>query len=105
MERILHSVVKMLVLLMALYFPQMIFANDVFNGKEVFTRECVSCHGATGEGSMPGLPNFKEGQTLFKNDNELMGIIRDGRGIMPSFYGLLTEKDIRDVTAYLRTFL
>lgn len=82
-----------------------VFASDIFNGKEVFMRECMACHGAAGEGNMPGLPNFKEGKTLFKNDNELMDIIRDGRGIMPSFNGLLPDEDIRDVTAYLRTFL
>ena len=85
--------------------PQLVHSNDVFKGKEVFMRECMACHGNAGEGNMPGLPNFKEDQTLFKNDNELMDIIRDGKGIMPSFNGLISDEDIRDVTAYLRTFL
>ena len=92
-------------LLVVMFLPQIIQASDVFNGKEVFIRECMACHGAAGEGNMPGLPNFKEGKTLFKNDNDLMDIIRDGRGIMPSFNGLISDEDIRDVTAYLRTFL
>lgn len=86
-------------------FSSHTFSSDVFNGEEVFARECMSCHGIAGEGAMPGLPNFKQGNTLFKNDRELMGIIRDGRGIMPSFGGLISDVDIRDVTAYLRTFL
>jgi len=80
-------------------------ASNVFKGRDVYIRECMACHGAAGEGNMPGLPNFKEDQTLHKNDNELMDIIRDGRGIMPSFNGLITDENIRDVTAYIRTFL
>jgi len=92
-------------LLLLIFASQAVYSSDVFNGKEVFVRECMSCHGATGEGIMPGLPNFKEGNTLFKNDNQLISIIRDGQGIMPSFYGVLSSDDMRDVTAYLRTFL
>lgn len=68
-------------------------------------RECMACHGAAGEGKLPGLPNFKEDQTLFKTDSALGDIIRDGKGVMPSFNGLLKDEDIRNVVAYLRTFL
>jgi len=80
-------------------------ANDVFQGREVFMRECMACHGESGEGKLPGLPNFKEGQTLFKTDSALIDIVRDGKGVMPSFNGLLTDEDIRNVVAYLRSFL
>ncbi len=86
-------------------YVQVSTASDVFKGREVYMRECVACHGAAGEGAMPGLPNFAESQTLFKTDDALMGIIRDGRGIMPGFGGLVTDEEIRDVTAYLRSFL
>lgn len=105
MRRKLVSLFRIIVLVVIPCVSQTIFASDVFNGKEVFMRHCVACHGSSGEGSMPGLPNFKEGKTLFKNDSELMAIIRDGRGIMPSFNGLIKDDDIRDVAAYLRTFL
>lgn len=92
--------------LIVLFLVQMnVFAADVFNGREIYLRECMSCHGEAGEGNMPGLPNFKEGQTLFKTDNLLIDAIRDGKGIMPGFNGLLTDDDIRDVAAYIRTFL
>jgi len=80
-------------------------ASDVFKGREVFMRECMACHGESGEGKLPGLPNFKEGQTLFKTDSALIDIVRDGKGVMPSFNGLLTDEDIRNVVAYLRSFL
>lgn len=86
-------------------FASQVIANDVFKGREVFMRECMACHGASGEGKLPGLPNFKEGQTLFKTDSVLIDIVRDGKGVMPSFNGLLTDDDIRNVVAYLRSFL
>lgn len=100
-----RHLLKIILGLLVLFEAGLVMAGDVFNGREVFMRECMACHGNAGEGNMPGLPNFKESQTLFKTDNQLMDIIRDGRGIMPSFGGLLTDDDIRDVTAYLRSFL
>lgn len=98
------------VILLLLGFGELVcssslIAGDVFRGRDVYMQECMTCHGSAGEGNMPGLPNFKESQTLFKTDNELIDIIRDGRGVMPSFGGLLTDDDIRDVASYLRSFL
>ena len=80
-------------------------ANNVFNGKEVYLKECISCHGSDGTGEMPGLPNFVESNVLFKSDAELINVINDGKGTMPGYNGLLTDEQIRDVVAYLRTFL
>ena len=94
-----------LILVGSLGYTGVALAADVFNGKEVYMRECEACHGEDGTGNMPGMPNFKEGQTLNTTDNTLIEIIRDGRGVMPSFGGLLKDDDILDVTAYLRSFL
>lgn len=103
MQRIIIKI--NLLVLTYFYFSSPILAADVFKGREIYMRECMACHGNAGEGNMPGLPNFTESQSLFKTDNQLMDIVRDGRGIMPGFGGLLTDEDIRDVTAYLRSFL
>jgi len=80
---------------------------NVFKGKEIYQRFCVGCHGASGSGMMPGMPNFNRGDRLFRTDRELMDAIRDGNGVMPSFYGILDEdkEEFEDVVAYLRTFL
>ena len=37
-------------------------------------------------------------------DSELLDRIRDGKDGMPSFRGMLSDNEIRDVIAYLRTF-
>lgn len=93
---------------LALFFLvnlQSVHAGDVFKGKEIYTRHCMGCHGPSGEGMMPGLPNFSRGAQLSKTDSQLMDAIRDGNGVMPSFNGLLDDDELSDVVSYLRTFL
>lgn len=80
-------------------------ANDVDRGRDVFMQKCMGCHGEAGEGKLTGQPNFKEGQAFFRSESALADIIREGKGVMPSFNGLLTDEDIRNVVAYVRTFL
>lgn len=82
-----------------------VIANDVFKGREVYVRDCALCHGASGEGRLPGLLGFSESQALYRSDEALNKVVRDGKGIMPSFNGLLTDDEIRNVVTYLRTFL
>jgi len=84
---------------------QVVLSNDVFKGREVYVRDCVLCHGSSGEGRLPGLQSFNESQVLYRTDEALKKIVRDGKGVMPSFNGLLSDDDIRNVVTYLRTFL
>lgn len=80
-------------------------AGDVFKGQELYGRHCAGCHGASGEGEMPGLPNFARADKLIKTDRQLADVIRSGNGVMPSFNGRLTEEEIFDIVSYIRTFL
>lgn len=97
---------QLLAILITLASPSVsMAAGDVFKGKEVYQRHCMGCHGGSGEGIMPGMPNFARGDRLFRTDRELEDAIRDGNGVMPSFNGLLDDDDMRDVVAFLRTFL
>ncbi len=81
------------------------WAADVFKGREIYVDRCQACHGAGGEGLMAGTPNFARGESLFLTDQELASVIRAGKGVMPGFGGLLSDDDIANVVAYLRTFL
>jgi cytochrome c6 len=76
---------------------------DLFKGKEVFSNYCVSCHGADGVAVHPMAPNFQRGEKLFVSDLSLIQSISRGKGAMPSFGGILSDKEIMDVIAYLRT--
>ncbi len=97
--------IVLMLLVLSLGYGAQVSAGDVFKGKEVYLKECAACHGASGEGRMPGLLNFQESQALFRTNNALRDIVRDGKGIMPSFNGLLSDEDISNVVVYLRTFL
>jgi len=92
-------------LVLGLGFSAACQAGDVFKGQELYTRHCAGCHGLSGEGEMPGLPNFARADKLIKTDSQLADVIRAGNGVMPSFNGRLTDEDIYDIVAYIRTFL
>jgi mono/diheme cytochrome c family protein len=86
-------------------------------GKAVYDRHCATCHGATGGSDGPGAaalpvkpPPFTDGRLLNPlRDDFLATVVRDGAAAvglapqMPGFGRLLTEREIRDVVAYIRT--
>lgn len=78
-------------------------AADVFKGKDLYDTYCRSCHGDTGQGELPGMPNFTRGQGLMQADLALFESISAGRNAMPAFRGVLDEREILDVIAYIRT--
>jgi mono/diheme cytochrome c family protein len=76
----------------------------VFNGQALYKTHCEGCHGAGGRGALPGTPNFATGQGLTQPDTLLFRSIRDGKLVMPGYRGVLSDYEILDVIAYLRTF-
>lgn len=85
----------------------------VFRGGLVFANYCVTCHGinADGNGRAARLytPRPANLRTSDKNDDYLGLIIRKGGGsigrseFMPTWEAELTEEQIRDLVAYLRS--
>jgi mono/diheme cytochrome c family protein len=80
------------------------YAGDPFVGASIYTEHCASCHGARGKAVIAGTPDFVGTFVLAKPDFEIKGVIESGRGIMPAFRGVLRDKQINDVIAYIRTF-
>lgn len=78
-------------------------AADPNKGRQLFTTHCAICHGASGKSVMPGAPNFDRGEGLLRPDFTLLAAIRSGKNAMPAFQGMLLDRDILDVIAYLRT--
>jgi cytochrome c6 len=78
-------------------------AADVQRGASLYSTHCASCHGANGMPVMPGTPNFRRFDSLLRPDTLLMQSIRSGKGMMPGFVGVLKDREILDVIAYLRT--
>jgi cytochrome c6 len=78
-------------------------AADTEQGRQIYAMHCASCHGPTGVPVMPGAPDFTRLQTLMQPDPALMLKIKVGKNAMPGYAGLLKDRDIMDVIAYLRT--
>ena len=74
---------------------------DAANGQRVFGETCVICHGEDGLGGHGG------GAPLdtVPNAAAVIDVVTAGRNSMPSFSGLLTPVEIRDVAAYVAEHL
>ena len=77
-------------------------AGDIFRGNEVYAKHCIDCHGGDARG-VPGIPDLTRGNRLLRPDPELFTAIKEGKGVMPGYEGVLRNKDILDVISYLRT--
>ena len=78
-------------------------AADIFNGREVYELHCETCHGSDGVSMDPGTPDFSRGESLFVPDTELVRRLREGSAMKPAYRGLLSDAEMRDVIAYVRT--
>lgn len=78
-------------------------AADIHRGGTLYGIHCAVCHGANGAGVLPGTPNFRRIESLMRPDMQLLLAIRQGKGAMPGYFGILRDSEILDVIAYLRT--
>ena len=85
------------------FFAPPVAAADITKGSTLYATHCASCHGASGNPVIPGAPNFRRMDTLMRPDMQLLTSIRNGKGAMPGYFGVLRDREILDVVAYLRT--
>lgn len=101
--------------------------RDIGNGKSLYAENCASCHGAELEGAanwqiandngtLPAPPHDETGHT-WHHDNKLLfeytlnggAGAMEARGVtnfksgMPGFEGVLSENEIWDILAYIRS--
>lgn len=87
--------------------PTPVSDSSLANGRRQFQINCAVCHGATGAGDGPvttfGLPVLSLLTDAAKNrsDGYIYGIIRNGRGLMPT-YNRIEDMDRWDVVNYVR---
>ena len=78
-------------------------AGRLENGAKIYTTNCVSCHGANGEGGIG--PNLTDNYWLHDdgNINGIIKIVVEGVAVkgMISWKPLLSESDIVDVSSYI----
>ena len=78
-------------------------AADSGRGAGLYQQHCAVCHGSGGRPTWPGTPDFRRATNLMKPDGNLLVVIRNGKGVMPGYIGILKDRDMLDVLAYLRT--
>src|SRR5688500_1261270 len=87
--------------------PTAISAASLMNGRKYYQINCAVCHGDSGMGDGPasklGVPGISlvTDITRGRTDGYIFGMIRNGRGLMPS-YNRIEEPDRWDVVNYLR---
>lgn len=101
--RAAKAVATLLVAILALSFSSDLLAADSIKGGNLYAANCAMCHGQNGRSVLPGAPSFDRGEGVLKPDFTLLATIRSGRNAMPAFQGILSDRDIMDVIAYVRT--
>jgi len=87
--------------------PTGMSAASLANGRKYYQINCAVCHGDAGAGDGPatkfGIPGISlvTPITVGRSDGYIFGMIRNGRGMMPS-YNRIEEPDRWDVVNYLR---
>jgi mono/diheme cytochrome c family protein len=79
------------------------YANDIVRGGEIYRQHCATCHGASGVSTWPGAPNIARREGMLQPDRVLVERIRAGRNAMPAYQGMINERDLLSVVAYMRT--
>jgi mono/diheme cytochrome c family protein len=88
--------------------------GDAAHGSALYKRYCRGCHGVDGRGGahtfMPHVQNLTQKDYIEQvPDGFLFTVIAEGgaavgkSGYMPAWQGTLSEQDIKDVIAYVRT--
>ncbi len=81
--------------------------SSLANGQRYYQQNCAVCHGDSGLGNGPttkyGVPgiNLMTDMTKARTDGYVYGMLRNGRGSMPS-YNRIEEPDRWDVVNYVR---
>lgn len=78
-------------------------ASDIAQGRDLYQSHCAMCHGQDGSPIMAGAADFKRGDGLMQSDRALLKRILQGDRACPGYLGVMSEQEIYDVIAYLRS--
>lgn len=78
------------------------------SGPSTYKTKCLMCHAEDGSGNTPAgkatkTPSFNSPEMLKVSDAEFIADTKNGKGKMPAYSGKLTDQEIKEVIAYIRT--
>lgn len=85
---------------LALALPQIANAQA---GGDTYKAKCAMCHGADGSKTTMGSKALNSADVQKMSDADLTAVIENGKGKMPAYKGKLTDAQIKDVVAYIKT--
>jgi mono/diheme cytochrome c family protein len=74
--------------------------GDAKRGEELYKASCVVCHGARAEG---GVGPKLAGNPILSNDQAFWRVVHEGRHVMPPLKGTVSDQQLNDIRAWLRT--
>jgi mono/diheme cytochrome c family protein len=101
-----HAIKAAAVLLLAALVSMPAIAQT--SGADTYKAKCAMCHGADGLAATPmaktmKVMSFKDPDMVKATDAQFIASTTNGKGKMPAYTGKLTDAQIKDVIAYIRT--
>lgn len=78
-------------------------AVSITVGRSLYGQRCASCHKANGAGAPPFPALAGNGRVNASDPTGIIATIKNGKGIMPSWKGQLSNADIAAIVSYIRT--
>jgi mono/diheme cytochrome c family protein len=75
-------------------------AGDQTRGEELYKASCVVCHGPSAIG---GIGPRLAGNPVLSNDQAFWKVVHEGRHVMPPLKDAVTEQQMADIQAWLKT--
>jgi len=77
-------------------------------GKDLFKKNCVMCHGEDGAGSDMGkmlkVKDLRSKEIQDMTDDKIKDVIKNGNGSMPAFKGTFTDEQLDQLLKVIRSF-
>ena len=85
-------------------------AQDTANGEKAYNAKCASCHGPDGKGETAAgrvtkVRSFSLDEVKKESDAVWTEIIVKGKNKMPGYDKKLSDAEVKDVVAYIRTLV
>ena len=75
-------------------------SDEHISGKQIYTNDCSKCHGEDGAAGIAGAFDLSKSTS---SDDEVMGVIKNGRGAMVGFGDAYNEEQLAALVEYLKT--